>query len=93
MKDLSNEYPPITDDDFDRILGDIVSALENSSAMDIPGVYEIVSKYFNNEEEQEDAINMTYEEAVDSFTENILPIVIKQYNPNNTIPQQKTFNN
>ena len=44
MKDLSNEYPPITDDDFDRILGDIVSALENSSAMDIPGVYEIVSK-------------------------------------------------
>jgi len=24
MKDLSNEYPPITDDDFDRVLGDIV---------------------------------------------------------------------
>lgn len=66
--------------------------------MDIPGVYEIVSEYFNNEvleryeEEQEDAINMTYEEAVDSFTENILPIVVEQYGPDDTISQREAFN-
>lgn len=47
----SNEKDPyanMTDEDFDRILARLV--IENAAVLlAIPGVYEVVSEYFNND--------------------------------------------
>jgi uncharacterized protein YfbU (UPF0304 family) len=43
-----DRYAEMTDDDFDRILGDLIE--ENAhTLLSIPGVYEATSENFNNE--------------------------------------------
>lgn len=39
----------ITDDEFDEMLAELVNESSASMLLDIPGVYELVAKYFNNE--------------------------------------------
>ena len=42
------DYSKLTDEKYDKILGDIVK--ENSSTLlTIPGAYEVFSEHFNNE--------------------------------------------
>ena len=43
------DYSKMTDDDFDRILLELVEEEKASTLLQIPGVYEVVSEYFNNE--------------------------------------------
>lgn len=45
----SDLYAKMTDDDFDRILGEIVDAQPASALLSIPGVYEAVREEFNND--------------------------------------------
>ncbi|MDH3604054.1 MAG: hypothetical protein OEU26_30980 [Candidatus Tectomicrobia bacterium] len=39
----------IANDDWDRMLGEIIGDLSAATLMQIPGVYEILSEHFNNE--------------------------------------------
>ena len=43
------DYDDMTNDDYDRILADIMDEGCASALLLIPGVYEVVSEYFNNE--------------------------------------------
>ena len=47
---MSNKYAAMTDDDFNRILVEVVGREKSGTALlSIPGIYEILSEYFNNE--------------------------------------------
>ena len=46
---MSNKYAAMTDDDFDRILVELVGSESGTALLLIPGIYEILSEYFNNE--------------------------------------------
>ena len=41
-------YSKMTQDDFDRILTELVNQSPASYLLDIPGVYEVVSEDYNN---------------------------------------------
>lgn len=43
-----SKYDKMTNGDFDRILTDIVKE-EGGNILSVPGVYEVLSEYFNNE--------------------------------------------
>jgi len=43
------DYSKMTDEDFMRILGNIMQEEGGRSILAIPGVYEAVSEHFNNE--------------------------------------------
>lgn len=48
MKKKAQDYSQMTDEEFDSILAEVVA--ENASTLlSIPGIYEVVSEYFNNE--------------------------------------------
>lgn len=55
-----NKYDKMTQEDFDRILEEILSDYKGNQLLLIPGIYEVVSEHFNNdvlrqwEEEQDD---------------------------------------
>lgn len=54
------DYSWVTDEMFDRMLVDILDDTDSSEILAIPGVYDLVKEYFNNEvleqleEERED---------------------------------------
>lgn len=43
------DYRNLTNEDFDRILGDIMQEAGGRAILTIPGVYEVVSEHFNND--------------------------------------------
>lgn len=45
---MTKKYSKMTNEDFDRILSDILQE-EGRNLLAIPGVYEVVSEHFNNE--------------------------------------------
>jgi len=65
-------YGDITDEDFDRILGDLIE-YEGKNLLTIEGIYNIVAEYFNNdileEYKKENSHYLGYEEVLDMFTE------------------------
>lgn len=53
-------YKAMSTEDFNRILEEILSDYRGNQLLDIPGFYEIVSEYFNNDvlelwEEEQDS--------------------------------------
>jgi hypothetical protein len=46
---MANCYEKMTDKDFSRILEDVLNEETGGSLLSIPGLYEVVSEYFNNE--------------------------------------------
>jgi len=42
-------YDEMTNEDFDSILEDILDEQSGSSLLMIPGAYEVLAEYFNNE--------------------------------------------
>ena len=45
---MSN-YNKMTQEEFDEILEDILEGMYAAELIDVPGIYEILSEYFNNE--------------------------------------------
>jgi hypothetical protein len=43
------DYSTCSVEDFDKILSKIVDELPGSTLLTIPGIYEILSEYFNND--------------------------------------------
>jgi hypothetical protein len=43
------KYDKMTNEDFNRILGDIMQETGGRVILTIPGVYEVVSEHFNND--------------------------------------------
>ena len=43
------KYDKMTQEDFNRILGDIMQEAGGRAILTIPGVYEVVSEHFNND--------------------------------------------
>lgn len=43
------DYSKMTQDDFNNTLSDILYDMTGEQLLDIPGIYEILSEYFNNE--------------------------------------------
>ena len=43
------DYSKMTQEDFDRILEQILKKMYASQLLDIPGIYKVVSEHFNNE--------------------------------------------
>jgi len=43
------KYDKMTNDDFDRILVGILEESHASELISIPGIYEVVSEFYNNE--------------------------------------------
>ena len=46
---MSDRYEKMTDEDFYRILEDILNEMSGDSILVIPGLYEVLAEYFNNE--------------------------------------------
>ncbi len=46
---MTGRYDKMTQDQFDEILDDKCQALGGSHVLHIPGVYEIVAEYYNND--------------------------------------------
>ena len=49
MKRRMTTYDEMTNDDFDRLLMEIMDESPASALLTIPGIYEIIAEYFNNE--------------------------------------------
>lgn len=47
--ELMSDYSKMRDEDFDRILTDILNEIRGGQLLSIPGIYEIVSEEFNDE--------------------------------------------
>lgn len=46
---MRNQYADLSTEDFDRILVDILCGMSAEQIIAIPGVYEVLSEYLNNE--------------------------------------------
>ena len=46
---MNPDYAKITSEQFDQCLSDILREITAEQLLTIPGIYEIVSEYFNNE--------------------------------------------
>jgi hypothetical protein len=46
---MKDRYAKMTDNDFDRILADIIGRLTGPQILAIPGAYEVFAEHFHNE--------------------------------------------
>jgi len=46
---MKDRYAKMTDDDFDRILAQILDEMTGEQLLQVPGAYEAFSEHFNNE--------------------------------------------
>ena len=48
-KPKPNRYAKLSTEDFDRILIDLVNDTSSETLITIPGIYELLAEYFNND--------------------------------------------
>ena len=71
------DYKDMTNEDFDRILSDIINDDTASNLLTIPGIYEILAEHYNNEvldawtEEKEEAKGKPIEDFINENRETI----------------------